>query len=109
MSRFRPTSFRVAFGNVSEDEPQAMSPPLPPPIPTPTPELLSTPEIRRIQVAEENVGFERIIVRATPCQRCRCGQCNYSHRIHEQKLNILLFLVFMIFVMLLVMAFKKSD
>lgn len=110
MSRFRPTSFRVAFGNIPDDEPP--SPPSPPSPPNPlvvAQQIETMPEIRRIQITEENDSFERVVVRATPCQQCQCYHCSHHRRMHEQKVNILLFFVFMIFVMLLVLAFKKSD
>lgn len=118
MSRFRPTSFRVAFGNTTEPEPESTTMPPPPP-PPPTSTIIETQqqqieeaprpaEIRRIQIAQED-SFERIVVRTTPCQQCQCYNCNHHRRMCDQKINILLFLMFMMFVMIIVMAFKKSD
>ena len=110
MNRFRPTSFRVAFGNTPDDESPSTPPPPPPPPPLMVSQQIETmPEIRRIQITQEDDSFERVVVRATPCQQCQCYHCSYHRRMHEQKINILLFFVFMIFVMLIVMAFKKSD
>jgi hypothetical protein len=104
--RFRPTSFRVAFGNV--DDVDAAAPVVPPPPPTAVVETPPPPpltDFRRIQVSqqqEEDIQFERIVVQETqPCRMCACHVCLYRRRIKEMKLNVIIFILLLILLMLM--------
>jgi len=109
MSRFRPTSFQVAFGNTSEREPEPLtptppSPPLPLPLPPP---MLNIQPVRISSVAETE--FEQIVVRETSCRQCNCYHCAYRQRMHEHKLNFILVVLIILLIVLVVHVSSKST
>lgn len=109
MSRFRPTSFQVAFGNTpSESTTITQQPPaadvIAPP-PSPSPVVLPPPsgpiEIIPVQITSTDTAeFERIIVREQKCTQCCCYACAHRQRIHEYKLNLIIFILVVLAIML---------
>jgi hypothetical protein len=109
MSRFRPTSFRVAFGNTSEPEPEqiTITPPSLPPVPVVASAVLDIRPVRISSVAETE--FEQIVVRETSCRQCNCYHCAYRQRMHEHKLNLILVVLIILLIVLLVHVSSKST
>lgn len=107
-TRFRPTSFQVAFGNTDEQQPTRAEPATPPVIIPPQKEddqvVVDMRPVRIPSVAETE--FEQIVVREEKCVECHCYSCGYRRHMHERKLNFIIFLLIVIVIMLFM--YKKS-
>ncbi len=105
--RFRPTSFRVAFGNDDMmDDQQPVQPPLAPVVvPSETPREV----VKRIQIEEDKnaVQFEQVLVREMPCNMCDCYRCAYRRRQDAMKLNIIIFLLAFVLIVLIIHVGNK--
>ena len=103
MSRFRPTSFRVAFGNTTEPEQETKMK-----TDEPTTYEMSS-DIQPVRITSlVDTEFEQIVVREVSCRQCNCYNCEYRQRMHEQKLNLILFLLIMLLIVLVVHVSSKS-
>jgi hypothetical protein len=106
MSRFRPTSFRVAFGNTSEPEPETKALQQEPNY---LPQVTSSIDIQPVRVTSiADTEFEQIVVRETPCRQCNCYHCAYRQRMHEHKLNLILLILIILLIVLVVHVSSKS-
>lgn len=99
--RFRPTSFRVAFGNVPEDNVQ--QPPPPEEVSVQQVQVREEQSVERIQIEQQQAeGFERLVVREMPCNVCHCYRCSYRRRTKDLKLNVIIFLLVVIMLILII-------
>ncbi len=110
-SRFRPTSFRVAFGNTTDQEEVAVNPPPPSPSPDEPPRaIIQEVDIRPVRISSvADAEFEQIVVRETSCRQCNCYHCAYRQRMNEHKLNLILLILLVMFVVLVVHVSSKST
>jgi len=109
--RFRPTPFRIAFGNTpeivqNEEEVEVVV------REESQPQQLPPPTIRRIQIQEEQeetrtaMQFERVVVQENPCNLCQCYTCSYRRHQREMKLNLI---IVILVIMLLILVFRGGS
>jgi hypothetical protein len=103
MSRFRPTSFRVAFGNSATEVEKTELPPatVAAPVEPARPELIP-PE------PHKKVMFEQIVIQERKCNQCDCYHCRHRQRLQDMKINAVI-LILIVMVLLLFVHITKSS